>query len=146
MVQAGSPPDAGDVTVCLAELRGVYVVIYFYPRDNTSGCTLEARSFSDAMEAFSRRNTPVLSISSNSVKSHKRFTEKQNLSARTVAGDRRPVAGQGFRCFEREAKARVHQVPLKGDAKGGDDCDRREDEGRKVGARSILLRSFRKRS
>lgn len=109
------------------------MIIYFYPRDNTSGCTLEARSFSDAMEAFSRRNTPDLGISPDSVKSHKRFTEKQNLSVRTVAGDRRSVAGQSFRRSERGSKTPFHQGSAPGDADRGDDHDCREDKGCEVG-------------
>jgi peroxiredoxin Q/BCP len=89
-------PDADDETVCLAELRGAYVVVYFYPKDNTSGCTLEARSFSDAMEAFSRLNTPVFGISPDSTKSHRRFAEKQNLSVRLLSDpDHRVIEAYG---------------------------------------------------
>lgn len=89
-------PDADDETVCLAEQRGAYVVVYFYPRDNTSGCTLEARSFSDAMEAFSRLNTPVFGISPDSTKSHRRFAEKQNLSVRLLSDpDHRAIEAYG---------------------------------------------------
>ena len=89
-------PDADDETVCLAELRGAYVVVYFYPKDNTSGCTLEARSFSDAMEAFSRLNTPVFGSSPDSTKSHRRFAEKQNLSVRLLSDpDHRVIEAYG---------------------------------------------------
>ncbi|MCT8337197.1 thioredoxin-dependent thiol peroxidase [Methanoculleus sp. Afa-1] len=89
-------PDADDETVCLAEQRGAYVVVYFYPRDNTSGCILEARSFSDAMEAFSRLNTPVFGISPDSTKSHRRFAEKQNLSVRLLSDpDHRAIEAYG---------------------------------------------------
>jgi peroxiredoxin Q/BCP len=71
--------------VCLLEQRGLYVIVYFYPKDNSSGCTLEARTFSDAMETFARDNTPVFGISPDSVKSHKRFTEKQHLTVRLLS-------------------------------------------------------------
>lgn len=78
-------PDADERTVCLAELRGAYVVVYFYPKDNSSGCTLQARSFSDEMEAFARQNTRVFGISPDSVRSHKRFTEKHGLTVRLLS-------------------------------------------------------------
>jgi len=73
-------PDIDEHMVCLVEHRGVFVVIYFYPKDNSSGCTLEARSFSDAMETFARDNTPVFGISPDSIESHRRFAEKQQLT------------------------------------------------------------------
>jgi thioredoxin-dependent peroxiredoxin len=84
-------PDADEETACLSALRGAYVVVYFYPKDNTSGCTLEARSFSDEMEAFARQNTPVLGISPDSVQSHRRFSAKQNLSVRLLSDPDRQV-------------------------------------------------------
>jgi thioredoxin-dependent peroxiredoxin len=77
--------DKDEQTVCLADLRGTYAVIYFYPKDNTSGCTLEAKSFSDEMEAFASLNTPVIGISPDSTKSHRKFAEKQNLSVRLLS-------------------------------------------------------------
>ena len=61
------------------------MVVYFYPKDNSSGYMLEARSFSDEMEVFARQNTPVFGISPDSIKSHKRFSEKQNLSVRLLS-------------------------------------------------------------
>jgi len=73
-------PDIDEHMVCIAEQRGVYVVIYFYPKDNSSGCTFEASSFSDAMEEFARDNTPVFGISPDSIESHRRFAEKQKLT------------------------------------------------------------------
>lgn len=73
-------PDIDEHMVCLVEERGVFVVIYFYPKDNSSGCTLEARSFSDAMEEFARDNTPVFGISPDSIESHRRFAGKQQLT------------------------------------------------------------------
>lgn len=73
-------PDIDEHMVCLAEERGVFVIIYFYPKDNSSGCTLEARSFSDTMEEFARDNTPVFGISPDSIATHRRFAEKQKLT------------------------------------------------------------------
>lgn len=72
-------PDADDRKVCLADFTGKWVVVYFYPRDNTPGCTLEARGFSDAVDAFTALGAVILGVSGDSVDSHKRFAEKQNL-------------------------------------------------------------------
>jgi peroxiredoxin Q/BCP len=56
------------------------VVLYFYPKDNTPGCTKEACSFRDSLSAFSNKNTEVLGVSPDSVKSHQNFIQKQNLN------------------------------------------------------------------
>ncbi len=101
-LEAGMPapdfclPDADEETVCLADLRGAYAVIYFYPKDNTSGCTLEARSFSDAMEAFTREETPIFGISPDSTASHRRFIAKHDLTVRLLADpDRQAIEAYG---------------------------------------------------
>jgi len=63
----------------LSELRGRYVVLYFYPRDNTPGCTLESTDFRDAGSAFERAGATILGISRDSINSHQKFAEKFNL-------------------------------------------------------------------
>jgi peroxiredoxin Q/BCP len=72
-------PDSSEKTVCLSDYSGNWVVLYFYPRDNTPGCTLEARGFSEAVDEFSTLRAVILGVSGDSVDSHKRFAEKQNL-------------------------------------------------------------------
>jgi thioredoxin-dependent peroxiredoxin len=72
-------PDADEKTICLADHSGSWVILYFYPRDNTPGCTLEARGFSDAVDDFSTMGAVILGVSGDSVDSHKKFAEKQNL-------------------------------------------------------------------
>jgi peroxiredoxin Q/BCP len=72
-------PDADEKTICLADFAGRWVVLYFYPRDNTPGCTLEARGFSDAVNDFASLGAVILGVSGDSVDSHKKFAEKQNL-------------------------------------------------------------------
>jgi peroxiredoxin Q/BCP len=72
-------PDADEKNICLHDFSDKWVVVYFYPRDNTPGCTLEARGFSDAVDNFASLNAVVLGISGDSVDSHKKFAEKQNL-------------------------------------------------------------------
>jgi peroxiredoxin Q/BCP len=72
-------PDADEKNICLADFAGKWVVVYFYPRDNTPGCTLEARGFSDVVDDFASLGAVILGISGDSVDSHKKFAEKQNL-------------------------------------------------------------------
>ena len=66
----------GDKTVRLKDLRGQKVVLYFYPRDNTPGCTTEGEDFRDNHRKFRARKTVILGISRDSLKSHDKFREK----------------------------------------------------------------------
>ena len=66
-------------TIQLKELRGQNVVIYFYPKDNTSGCTLEGQDFRDLHTRFKRQNTVVLGVSRDSLVSHEKFRDKQKF-------------------------------------------------------------------
>lgn len=70
-------PATGNQTIRLSDLKGKNVVLYFYPKDNTPGCTLEGQNFRDKHDAFRRANTVLLGISRDSVKSHEDFKEKQ---------------------------------------------------------------------
>jgi peroxiredoxin Q/BCP len=69
----------GDQTVQLKALRGKKVVIYFYPKDATSGCTAESQDFRDLYNKFKRQNAVILGVSRDSLASHERFKEKQKL-------------------------------------------------------------------
>ena len=71
--------DGGD-TVHLGALRGMWVVLYFYPKDDTSGCTTEACGFRDRLPSFDRRDVVVLGVSPDDVASHNKFREKYNLN------------------------------------------------------------------
>lgn len=70
--------DSGE-KVKLKDLRGKRVVLYFYPRDNTPGCTREACDFRDAFSRFQGKNAVVLGVSPDSVKSHEKFKAKFEL-------------------------------------------------------------------
>ncbi|MEM1091825.1 MAG: peroxiredoxin [Pseudomonadota bacterium] len=70
----------GDQTIQLKKLRGKNVVLYFYPKDNTPGCTRESQDFRDLAEDFASADTVILGVSRDSLKSHDRFREKQELS------------------------------------------------------------------
>lgn len=71
--------DGGE-RVSLASLKGKTVVIFFYPKDSTPGCTLEARGFSAAAEQFAKAGVTVLGVSRDSVASHCRFRDKYGLT------------------------------------------------------------------
>lgn len=66
-------------TVSLADLQGKWVVLYFYPKDNTPGCNKEACAFRDNYAAFTEKNAVVLGVSLNDAKSHNKFIEKFDL-------------------------------------------------------------------
>lgn len=72
-------PATGDKTIQLSELRGKNVLIYFYPKDNTPGCTLEGQNFRDHIESFNAHNTVIFGISKDSLRAHENFKEKQQF-------------------------------------------------------------------
>lgn len=73
-------PNQDDVEICLRDLRGKWVVLYFYPRDNTPGCTTEACEFTEAVPDFSELDAIILGVSADSTKKHRNFIEKKNLA------------------------------------------------------------------
>jgi len=77
--------DANGEAVRLKDLRGQKVVLYFYPRDDTPGCTKEACSFRDAFAQFKRRNIRILGVSVDSEASHSKFTAKYKLPFTLIA-------------------------------------------------------------
>ncbi|MDX2097306.1 MAG: thioredoxin-dependent thiol peroxidase [Leptolyngbyaceae cyanobacterium bins.59] len=74
-----SLPDAQENEVRLSDLRGKRVVLYFYPRDNTPGCTKEACGFRDVYPEYQGRDIVVLGISTDDAKSHQKFVTKYKL-------------------------------------------------------------------
>lgn len=84
-------PATGDQTIRLSDLKGKNVVLYFYPKDNTPGCTLEGQNFRDKHDAFRRANTVLLGISRDSVKSHEDFKQKQAFPFELLADEEERV-------------------------------------------------------
>ncbi len=74
-----SLPDVDGNTYSLADLKGQRVVLYFYPRDNTPGCTKEACGFRDQYAAYQGKDVVVLGVSTDDAKSHGKFISKYNL-------------------------------------------------------------------
>ena len=68
-----------DVEICLRDLRGKWIVLYFYPKDSTPGCTTEACEFTEAQDAYDDMGAMILGVSADSTKSHRNFIEKQSL-------------------------------------------------------------------
>jgi peroxiredoxin Q/BCP len=79
-------------TVRLADLRGRPVVLYFYPKDDTPGCTVEACGFRDAHAAFGRHKAVVLGVSPDSPKSHVKFRDKHRLPFTLLADENHAIA------------------------------------------------------
>src|ERR671929_120502 len=71
--------DANGETVSLKDFRGQKVVLYFYPKDDTPGCTKEACSFRDSFAEFERRGIRVLGVSLDDERSHQKFADKYNV-------------------------------------------------------------------
>lgn len=84
--------DANGETVRLKDLRGQKVVLYFYPKDDTPGCTKEACSFRDAFNDFKKRDIKVLGVSVDSEASHKKFTAKYKLPFTLLADPDHSIA------------------------------------------------------
>ena len=74
-----SAESTGDKKVRLKDLRGTNVIIYFYPKDSTPGCTLEGQDFRDLHAKFKRQNTVILGVSKDSIESHEKFRTKHKF-------------------------------------------------------------------
>ena len=73
------PTNTGDGEISLSDYRGKWVVLYFYPKDFTSGCTIEARRFQEDLPKYSSRNTQILGVSVDDINSHKEFCDSEGL-------------------------------------------------------------------
>jgi peroxiredoxin Q/BCP len=98
MIQIGSaapdfsaPADGGG-TVRLKDLRGKKVVLYFYPKDNTPGCTTESCEFRDAQAKFEAKDAVILGVSPDSVKSHDKFKQKFELPFTLISDEDHKIA------------------------------------------------------
>ncbi len=78
-------------TISLNDYKGKNVVLYFYPKDNTSGCTAEACSFRDDFPKFERIDAVILGVSPDSVESHKKFEQKYDLNFNLLSDEKKEV-------------------------------------------------------
>lgn len=97
-LQVGDPApdfsllDAEGNTVSLTDLKGKRVVLYFYPRDNTPGCTKEACAFRDNYETYQSKDVVVLGVSADDAKSHQKFINKHDLPFPLLVDEEAKVA------------------------------------------------------
>ena len=86
--------DQNDKTHALSDYKGKWVVLYFYPKDNTPGCTKEAANFRDNIKRFKKLNTVVIGISPDSPASHKKFMDKHSLPLTLLSDPQKEVIGK----------------------------------------------------
>ena len=110
MLEIGTPapdftlPDQDGRMHTLSEYRGQKVVLYFYPRDNTSGCTKQACAFGELYPQFQEKGATVVGISKDTVASHKRFEEKYGLPF-TLLSDVERVAIEAYDVWKEKKTA-----------------------------------------
>ncbi len=78
-------PNQDDVEICLRDLEGKWIVLYFYPRDNTPGCTTQACDFTDALPDFDDLDAIILGVSPDTTAKHRNFIEKKDLAITLLA-------------------------------------------------------------
>jgi len=83
--------DQDGIKVSLSDFRGKNIVLYFYPKDNTSGCTTEACNFRDDFPKFGKLNAVIIGVSPDSVDSHKKFAGKYNLPFKLLSDEKKEV-------------------------------------------------------
>ncbi len=105
-LHGSSAPEVGSVapdftltsqegsTVSLKDFRGKWVVLYFYPKDQTPGCTIEAHNFQRDLAQYTQKNAVILGVSVDSVDSHKQFCAKEGLNFKLLADTDKEVSKQ----------------------------------------------------
>ena len=78
-------------TISLSDLKGKPIVLYFYPKDDTSGCTKEACNFRDEFPKFGKMKAEIVGVSADSVESHKKFAEKYKLPFNLLSDEKKEV-------------------------------------------------------
>jgi peroxiredoxin Q/BCP len=95
-------------TISLSDYKGKKnVILYFYPKDDTPGCTREACTFRDDLAIFQKANTEILGVSTDTVSSHQKFVKKYQLSFPLLADDQKVVAEQYGALNERGSASRM---------------------------------------
>jgi peroxiredoxin Q/BCP len=84
-------PNQDNIEICLRDLKGKWIVLYFYPKDNTPGCTTEAKEFSNLLDEFEQLGVIVIGVSPDSPKKHCNFIEKHNLTITLLSDSEKEV-------------------------------------------------------
>ena len=112
-IQVGKPapafsePDQDEKTVTLADFKGKWLVVYFYPKDMTSGCTTQACEFTEGIEKFNDMNATVIGVSADSAESHRKFIEKENLKISLLADTDKTMMKAYEAYQEKDGKGRI---------------------------------------
>ena len=77
--------DQDDEEICLKDFKGKNVILYFYPKDNTPGCSLEAMTFTRFKDEFEKHNTTIIGVSKDSCESHRKFIKNKNLNITLIS-------------------------------------------------------------
>jgi peroxiredoxin Q/BCP len=85
-----------EVEISLKDLKGKWIILYFYPKDNTAGCTKEACDFSNGLDFFDDLDAIILGVSPDSAKAHRNFIEKQNLKITLLVDSEKEVMKSYF--------------------------------------------------
>ncbi len=97
-------PDQNGTVHHLSDYQGKKVILYFYPKDNTAGCTKQACGYSERLPHFTEKDVVILGVSKDSVASHKRFEEKQNLTI-TILSDEELTVIQAYDVWHQKKMA-----------------------------------------
>jgi peroxiredoxin Q/BCP len=92
--------DQDGNLVKLNDYMGEKIIVYFYPKDNTPGCTIEAKNFRNSIEDYAKNGIKIIGISADSVKSHEKFVSKYNLPF-TLLSDSEKKAAKSFGALEK---------------------------------------------
>ncbi len=117
MLQIGSPapdfslPDADMQDFKLSSLKGKNVVLYFYPKDDTPGCTVEAIEFSDHDEEFANFNTVIIGVSKDDCISHAAFRDKHGLTV-TLLSDEEGKVCETYKVWQLKEKDGVQKMGI----------------------------------
>jgi peroxiredoxin Q/BCP len=134
------PDDSGHL-VRLADYRGQRVVLYFYPKDDTSGCTAQACGFRDAAPEIAERNAVVLGVSPDGQASHHKFRTKHNLPFRLLTDANHAVAARYGAWGEKSMYGRKYQGILRSHFVI-DEAGRIVDAQRKVSPKDSVARAL----
>ena len=88
-------PNQDEVEICLRDLKGKWIVLYFYPKDNTPGCTTQAYDFTEAEPEFDNLDAVILGVSPDSCKKHQNFIAKKELGI-TLLSDEEKVVCEAY--------------------------------------------------
>ena len=103
-------PNQDGVEICLRDLKGKWIILYFYPKDNTPGCTTEAKEFSELLDEFEKEGAIVIGVSPDSPKRHCNFIEKHDLKVTLLSDEEKNV----LKAYEAWGKKKMYGKEYEG--------------------------------